>query len=125
MVQDGGATAKAGLAAAKLARARIGQFEEPGAHRHTDTLFQLVSEIDRELRGTNKMLAHPGDDLVDGSVAHVFTVGDRRCTAFDRRARQAGAERTGTRRLAAFWAWGLQSLRCSTWTAGSCRLVMC
>jgi len=109
VVCDGVSTARAGLAAAKLACKRIGQFEEPGARRHPDTLFQLVSEIDWELRGTNK---HAKCTLamtwVDGSVAHVFTVGDSPVYRLRQgRARQAGAERTGTfRRLAAFLGMG-------------------
>jgi serine/threonine protein phosphatase PrpC len=109
VVCDGVSTARAGLAAAKLACTRLGQFEEPGAHRHTDTLAQLVSEIDWELRGTNK---HAKCTLamtwVDGSVAHVFTVGDSPVYRLRQgRARQAGAERTGTfRRLAAFLGMG-------------------
>jgi len=109
VVCDGVSTAGAGLAAAKLACNRIGQFEEPGARRHPDTLFQLVSEIDWELRGTGR---HAKCTLamtwVDGSVAHVYTVGDSPVYRLrGGRARQAGAEKTGTfRRLAAFLGMG-------------------
>ncbi len=109
VVCDGVSTAGAGLAAAKLACTRIGQFEEPGTRRHPDTLSQLVSEIDWELRGTGR---HAKCTLamawVDGSIAHIFTVGDSPVYRLRRgRARQAGAERTGTfRRLAAFLGMG-------------------
>lgn len=109
VVCDGVSTARAGLAAATLACNRIGQFDEPGTRRHPDTLAQLVSEIDWELRGTGR---HAKCTLamtwVDGTDAHVFTVGDSPVYRLrDGRARQAGAERTGTfRRLAAFLGMG-------------------
>lgn len=109
VVCDGVSTAGEGLAAARLACNRLGQFEEPGARRHPDTLSQLVSEIDWELRGTG---SHAKCTLamtwVDGETAHVFTVGDSPVYRLRQgRARQAGAEKTGTfRRLAAFLGMG-------------------
>ena len=109
IVCDGVSTAGEGLAAARLACNRVGQFEEPGTRRHPDTLAQLVSEIDWELRGTGR---HAKCTLamvwVDGSAAHIFTVGDSPVYRLRRgRTRQAGAEKTGTfRRLAAFLGMG-------------------
>ncbi len=109
IVCDGVSTAGEGLAAARIACNRVGQFEEAGARRHTDTLAQLVSEIDWELRGTGR---HAKCTLamawVDGRSAHIFTVGDSPIYRLRRgRTRQAGAEKTGTfRRLASFLGMG-------------------
>lgn len=109
VVCDGVSTAGAGLAAARLACNRLGQFEEPGAVRHATTLSQLVSEIDWELRGTGR---HAKCTLamawVNRGEARIFTVGDSPVYRLrDGRMKQAGSERTGTfRRLAAFLGMG-------------------
>lgn len=96
-VCDGVSTAGRGRLAASLACERLGQFGEPGTPVRLDSLRQLVSEIDWELRGA-------GDGAyctlalawMTGATAHVLTVGDSPVFRIRRGTiRQAGMERTG------------------------------
>ncbi len=109
IVCDGVSTAGEGLAAARLACNRVGQFEEPGAVRQPETLAQLVSEIDWELRGTGR---HARCTLamvwVDGTSAHVFTVGDSPVVRLRAgNTQHADIEKKGTeRRLSSFLGMG-------------------
>jgi enoyl-CoA hydratase/carnithine racemase len=64
VVCDGVSTAGAGAPAAQLACRRVGQFFDKGTRRHPDTLAQLVSEIDWELRGAGRHFC-TGLDLSD------------------------------------------------------------
>ena len=110
---DGVSTAGGGAPAAQLACRRVGQFFDQGTRRHPDTLAQLVSEIDWELRGAGQSarctLAMAWVDGSPGAAeAWVFTVGDSPVYRLRAgRLRQAGVEGTGTfRRLQAYLGMG-------------------
>lgn len=113
VVCDGVSTAGAGAPAAQLACRRVGQFFDKGTRRHPDTLAQLVSEIDWELRGAGRQARCTlAMAWVDGgsetAEAWVFTVGDSPIYRLRQgRLRQAGMEGTGTfRRLEAYLGMG-------------------
>ncbi len=109
VVCDGVSNAGAGHTAARLACARLGQFEGRREAQPEDALVQLVSEIDWELRGTSGgakcTLAMA---WVDGLTAHIFTVGDSPVYRLRAgRMKQAGSEKTGAfRRLQAYLGMG-------------------
>jgi serine/threonine protein phosphatase PrpC len=109
VVCDGVSSAGGGAPAARLACQRVGQFFDKGTRRHPDTLAQLVSEIDWELRGAGRQARCTlAMAWVDGTDAWVFTVGDSPIYRLRQgRLRQAGMEGTGTfRRLQAFLGMG-------------------
>lgn len=76
-VCDGVSTAGHGRMAARLTCERLTQFFEEGAPASLDTLIQLVSEVDWELRGAGGRAACTLSLLwIHGWTAHVLTVGD-------------------------------------------------